>query len=155
MKKNSDQKETSSQNNSNNIKEKVENKDKDANLEMTMKTDMTSYNPDGSIYKFKFDDEYIDKNKIVHDNGEEEIELYNKNNDFFLETKKENEMRKELEEEYDHQRYLNLLSSTIKGKSENEIETENKLINHNVSDIDEDDKENEEDIDKDNNTKKE
>ena len=155
LKKNSDQKETSSQNNSNNIKEKVENKDKDANLEMTMKTDMTSYNPDGSIYKFKFDDEYIDKNKIVHDNGEEEIELYNKNNDFFLETKKENEMRKELEEEYDHQRYLNLLSSTIKGKSENEIETENKLINHNVSDIDEDDKENKEDIDKDNNIKKE
>ena len=74
---------------------------------------------------------------------------------FFLKQKKENEMRKELEEEYDHQRYLNLLSSTIKGKSENEIETENKLINHNVSDIDEDDKENEEDIDKDNNIKKE
>ena len=96
-------------------------------------------------------------NKIILFNWflDNNFKLYNKNNDFFLETKKENEMRKELEEEYDHQRYLNLLSSTIKGKSENEIETENKLINHNVSDIDEDDKENEEDIDKDNNIKKE
>ena len=56
-------------------------------------------------------------------------------------------MRQEFEEEYDQQRNLILLSSTLKGKSENEIETENKLINHNISDIEENDKENEEDID--------
>ena len=114
-------------------------------FEMTTKTDMTSYNPEESKYKFKFEDDFIDKNKIFHENGEEEIDLGNYENNFFLETKKENDIKQELKEEYDHQRNLNLLNSLIIGKSENEIENENKLINHNVSDVEEE-KENEEDI---------
>ena len=114
-------------------------------FEMTTKTDMTSYNPEESKYKFKFEDDFIDKNKIFHENGEEEIDLGNYENNFFLETKKENDIKQELQEEYDHQRNLNLLNSLITGKSENEIENENKLINHNVSDVEEE-KENEEDI---------
>ena len=114
---------------------------------MTTKTDMTSYNPEDSAYKFKFEDDFIDKNKIFHENGDQEIELNNEQNYFFLETKKENEMTQELKEEYDHQRNLNLLNSIIIGKTENEIENENKLMDHNISDIEEeDDKENEEDI---------
>ena len=151
LKKISEKKDSSLQNNSNKIEEKVDNKEKDEKYEMTMKTDMTSYSPNDSMYKFKFDDDYVEKNKIVHDNGEQELELYNKENIFFLETKKENEIREELEAEYDQQRNLVLLSSTLKGKPDNEIEKENKLINHNISDIDETDKENEEDIDNDNN----
>ena len=152
LKKNSVKNDSFSQNNSNNIKEKDENKDKEekeAKFEMTLKTDMTSYSPNDSLYKFKFDDEYFEKNKIVHDNGEQELEL--KENIFFLETKKEDEIRQEFEEEYDKQRTLILLSSTLKGKSENEVEAENKLINHNISDIEENDNENEEDIDNNNN----
>ena len=106
---------------------------------------MTSYNPEESTYKFKFDDDFIEQNKILHENGEQEIDLSNQGNYFFLETKKEDKMNQELKEEYDYQRNLNILNSTIKGKSENEIEIENKLMNLNVSDIKEDDKENEED----------
>ena len=117
------------------------------NFEMTAKTDMTSYNPEESKYKFKFEDSFIDKNKILNENGEQEIDLSNRENYFFLETKKEDELKQELKEEYDQQRNLNLLKSFLIGKSENEIEKENKLINHNVSDVEEeDDKENEEDI---------
>ena len=115
------------------------------NFDSTLKTNMTSYNPEESTYKFKFDDDFIEQNKILHENGEQEIDLSNQGNYFFLETKKEDKMNQELKEEYDYQRNLNILNSTIKGKSENEIEIENKLMNLNVSDIKEDDKENEED----------
>ena len=111
-------------------------------FELTAKTDMTSYNPEESKYKFKFEDTFIDKNKICYENGEQEIDLCNGENYFFLETKKEDELK----EQYDFHRNLNLLNSTFMGKSENEIENENKLINHNVSDIEEDEKETEEDI---------
>ena len=111
-------------------------------FELTAKTDMTSYNPEESKYKFKFEDTFIDKNKICYENGEQEIDLCNGENYFFLETKKEDELK----EQYDFHRNLNLLNSTFMGKSENEIENENKLINHNVSDIEEDEKETEEDL---------
>jgi hypothetical protein len=111
-------------------------------FELTAKTDMTSYNPEESKYKFKFEDTFIDKNKICYENGEQEIDLCNGENYFFLETKKEDELK----EQYDFHRNLNLLNSTFMGKSENEIENENKLINNNVSDIEEDEKETEEDI---------
>ena len=63
-------------------------------------------------------------------------------------------MNQELKEEYDYLRNLNMLNSTMKGKSENEIEMENKLINHNISDIEENDKESEEDIGDNNNKNK-
>ena len=109
---------------------------------MTAKTNMTSFNPEESKYKFKFEDNFIDKNKICYENGEQEIDLSNEENYFFLESKKEDELK----EEYDHQRNLNMLNSTLMGKSENEVENENKLINHNISDIEEDEKETEEDI---------
>ena len=61
-------------------------------------------------------------------------------------------MNQEIKEEYDHQRSLSLLKSHILGKPENEIENENYLINQNISDIEENDGQNEEDID-DNNSK--
>ena len=129
--------------NENQIKKKEKNSNQ---FEMTTKTDMTSYNPEESKYKFKFEDDFIDKNKIIHENGEQEIDLCKGENYFFLETKKEDELKQELKEEYDQQRNMNLLNSILMGKSENEIEKENKLINHNVSDVEEEDeKENEED----------
>ena len=120
--------------------------DKSNNFDSTLKTNMTSYNPEESTYKFKFDDDFIEQNKIVHENNEQEIDLSNENNYFFLETRKEDQMNQELKEEYDYLRNLNMLNSTMKGKSENEIEIENKLMNHNISDIEENDKESEEDI---------
>ena len=123
-------------NNKFNDKEKVD------DFELTAKTNMTSFNPEESKYKFKFEDNFIDKNKICYENGEQEIDLSNEENYFFLESKKEDELK----EEYDHQRNLNMLNSTLMGKSENEVENENKLINHNISDIEEDEKETEEDI---------
>ena len=128
--------------------------DKSNNFDSTLKTNMTSYNPEESTYKFKFDDDFIEQNKIVHENNEEEIDLSNENNYFFLETRKEDQMNQELKEEYDYLRNLNMLNSTMKGKSENEIEIENKLMNHNVSDIEENDKESEEDIGDNNNKNK-
>ena len=128
--------------------------DKSNNFDSTLKTNMTSYNPEESTYKFKFDDDFIEQNKIVHENNEEEIDLSNENNYFFLETRKEDQMNQELKEEYDYLRNLNMLNSTMKGKSENEIEMENKLINHNISDIEENDKESEEDIGDNNNKNK-
>ena len=128
--------------------------DKSNNFDSTLKTNMTSYNPEESTYKFKFDDDFIEQNKIVHENNEQEIDLSNENNYFFLETRKEDQMNQELKEEYDYLRNLNMLNSTMKGKSENEIETENKLINHNISDIEENDKESEEDIGDNNNKNK-
>ena len=127
--------------------------DKSNNFDSTLKTNMTSYNPEESTYKFKFDDDFIEQNKIVHENNEQEIDLSNENNYFFLETRKEDQMNQELKEEYDYLRNLNMLNSTMKGKSENEIEIENKLMNHNVSDIEENDKESEEDIGDNNNNK--
>ena len=78
------------------------------------------------------------------------MDLENKNQDFLFETKKECEMRQDLKDEYDVQRNLNLLKSTILGKSFNEVENENKFINHNESDIEEDEKEKEEDNNKNN-----
>ena len=128
--------------------------DKSNNFDSTLKTNMTSYNPEESTYKFKFDDDFIEQNKIVHENNEQEIDLSNENNYFFLETRKEDQMNQELKEEYDYLRNLNMLNSTMKGKSENEIEIENKLMNHNVSDIEENDKESEEDIGDNNNKNK-
>ena len=125
--------------------------DKSNNFDSTLKTNMTSYNPEESTYKFKFDDDFIEQNKIVHENNEQEIDLSNENNYFFLETRKEDQMNQELKEEYDYLRNLNMLNSTMKGKSENEIEIENKLMNHNISDIEENDKESEEDIGDNNN----
>ena len=127
--------------------------DKSNNFDSTLKTNMTSYNPEESTYKFKFDDDFIEQNKIVHENNEQEIDLSNENNYFFLETRKEDQMNQELKEEYDYLRNLNMLNSTMKGKSENEIEMENKLMNHNISDIEENDKESEEDIGDNNNNK--
>ena len=144
IKKTPEKNDVTTQNNTNNEKETNKKNEITDKFDMTVKTDMTSFNPEESQYKFKFEDNFIDKNKIVYENGEEEINLYNNENNFFLETKKENEIKQKSKEEYDHQRNLNLLNSIIMGKSENEIENENKLINHNISDIEEDDKENDE-----------
>ena len=131
----------------NNINNSINN-----NFDSTVKTDMTSFNPDETNFGYKFDEDFIDKNKILHKNGEEEIDLSNKDNTFFIETKKENEIKQEFKEEYDIQRNLNLLNSVLSGINENEIENENRLINHNISDIEEedndDDKENYKDDDK-------
>ena len=117
------------------------------NFDSTIKTDMTSYNPEESTLKFKFDENFIDKNKILYQNGDQEIDLSNDEINFLLETQKENMIKQELKEEYDFQRNLNLFNSIILGKNENESEDENKLINHNISDIEEDDKENDNDKD--------
>ena len=117
------------------------------NFDSTIKTDMTSYNPEETTLKFKFDENFIDKNKILYQNGDQEIDLSNDEINFLLETQKENMIKQELKEEYDFQRNLNLFNSIILGKNENEVEDENKLINHNISDIEEDDKENDNDKD--------
>ena len=135
----------------NNEDEKIKSKNEDTDkFDSTLKTDMTSFNPTET--KYKFEDSVFEKNKISHENGEVEIDLSNSDYTFLLETKKENELNQEIKEEYDHQRSLSLLKSHILGKPENEIENENYLINQNISDIEENDGQNEEDID-DNNSK--
>ena len=82
---------------------------------------------------------------IYNENGEKEMDLQHINEEYLFETKKESEMKQNLQDEYDHQRNLNLLNSIILGKSDNEVENENKLINHNKSDIEEDEKEDDND----------
>ena len=103
---------------------------------------MTSYNQDDD--KYAFGTNFIESYMIKYDNGEKEMNL-EKINEILFETKKENEIKQNLKDEYDHQRYLNLLNSLIIGKDDNDVENENKLINHNESNIEEDDKDNEED----------
>jgi len=112
------------------------------NFDSTIRTNMTSYNQDDD--KYAFGTNFIESYMIKYDNGEKEMNL-EKINEILFETKKENEIKQNLKDEYDHQRYLNLLNSLIIGKDDNDVENENKLINHNESDIEEDDKDNEED----------
>ena len=131
--------------NGNKLDDKIDIKDNmnNSNLENTIKTNMTSYNPDEE--KYAFETKFLEKNMICNENGEKEIDLGNVNEEYLFQSKKENEIKQNLQDEYDHQRNLNLLNSIILGKSDNEVENENKLINHNKSDIEEDEKENDED----------
>ena len=116
---------------------------KNTNFENTIKTNMTSYNPEEE--KYAFETKFLEKNMIYNENGEKEMDLQHVNEEYLFETKKESEMKQNLQDEYDHQRNLNLLNSIILGKSDNEVENENKLINHNKSDIEEDEKEDDND----------
>ena len=121
-----------SQNSSNNTIDKKG----EINFDNTFKTNMASYNQDGT--NLKFDNTFIEKNIIQYENGEKEINLDNhKNEEFLIETQKEIEMIQNLKEEYDHHRNMNLLNSFIIGKSDKEVENENKLLNSNESDIEE------------------
>jgi len=121
-----------SQNSSNNTIDKKG----EINFDNTIKTNMASYNQDGT--NLKFDNSFIEKNIIQYENGEKEINLDNhKNEEFLIETQKEIEMIQNLKEEYDHHRNMNLLNSFIIGKSDKEVENENKLLNSNESDIEE------------------
>ena len=129
----------------NNIKQSKE----EETFDNTIKTNKPSYNPDEEE-KYVFETKFFENNLLYNENGEKEMDLENKNQDFLFETKKECEMRQDLKDEYDVQRNLNLLKSTILGKSFNEVENENKFINHNESDIEEDEKEKEEDNNKNN-----
>ena len=107
---------------------------------------MASYS--GEDEKYGFETNFKNNNAIVYENGDKEINLdYREEEDVMLMTRKENEMKKVLRDEYNSQRVMNLLNSFILGKSDNEIENENKLINHNESDIEEDEKESNEDND--------
>ena len=117
-------------------------KPEEENFESTIKTNVASYNPEEE--KYKFEEKDFEKNVIFSGKNEKEMDLQNGNQEFLLETRKECEIREDLKNEYDLQRALNLLKSSIMGKSDNEVENENKLINHNESDIEEDEKENEE-----------
>ena len=116
---------------------------KNTNLENTIKTNMTSFSPDEE--KYAFETKFLEKNMIYNENGEKEMDLQHVNEEYLFETKKESEMKQNLQDEYDHQRNLILLNSIILGKSDNEVENENKLINHNKSDIEEDEKEDDND----------
>lgn len=124
---------------------KKEEKEKGKNLEITFKSNMASYS--GEDEKYGFETNFKNDNAIVYENGDKEINLDNREEDVMLMTRKENEKKKDLRDEYNSQRVLNLLNSIIMGKSDNEIENENKLINHNESDIEEDEKESNEDND--------
>ena len=125
---------------------KKEEKEKGKNLEITFKSNMASYS--GEDEKYGFETNFKNNNAIVYENGDKEINLdYREEEDVMLMTRKENEMKKVLRDEYNSQRVMNLLNSFILGKSDNEIENENKLINHNESDIEEDEKESNEDND--------
>jgi len=120
-------------------------KEEGKNFEITFKSNMASYS--GEDEKYGFETNFKNNNAIVYENGEKEINLDNREEDILLMTRKENEKKKDLRDEYNSQRVMNLLNSIIMGKSDNEIENENKLINHNESDIEEDEKENNEDSD--------
>ena len=121
-----------------NIKE-----EKGKNLEITFKSNMAAYS--GEDEKYGFETNFKENNAISYENGDKEIKLDNREADILLMTRKENEKNKDLRDEYNHHRHMNLLNSIILGKSDNEIENENKLINHNESDIEEDEKESNED----------
>ena len=127
------------------IKNENKKEEKGKNLEITFKSNMASYS--GEDEKYGFETNFKNNNAIVYENGDKEINLYNREEDVMLMTRKENEMKKVLRDEYNSQRVMNLLNSFILGKSDNEIENENKLINHNESDIEEDEKEHNEDND--------
>lgn len=137
----------------NNKKEKNEKKDdiinenkkegNGNNLEITFKSNMASYSGEDEIYGFETN--FKNNNAILYENGDKEIKLDNREEDIMLMTRKENEEKQNLRDEYNHHRHMNLLYSIALGKSDNEIENENKLINHNESDIEEDEKENNED----------
>ena len=124
-----------------NENDKIENdkKEKENNFDSTIKTNMTSYNPED--VKYGFETKYIENNMKEYGDGEKEINL-EKINEFIFETQKENEIRQNLKDEYDQHRNLNLLNSIIMGKSDNDVENENELINHNESDIEENDEDN-------------
>ena len=122
---------------------KQEEDKKDIKFDSTIKTNQTSYNPDEE--KYGFETKFMENKMIYNEKDEKEINLENINEEFFFETKKEDEIKQNLKDEYDHQRQLNLLSSFMAGKPDNEVENENKLINHNESDIEEDEKDNEDD----------
>ena len=136
-------KEDDKKENNKNENDKIENEnnkiEKENNFDSTIKTNMTSYNPED--VKYGFETKYIENNMIIYGNGEKEITL-EKKNDFIFETQKENEIRQNLKDEYDHQRNLILLNSIIMGKSDNDVENENELINHIESDIEENDEDN-------------
>ena len=122
-------------------------KENHQNFDMTIKTDKASYNPDE--VKYAFGTKFIESNVISDKDGEKEINLENMNEEFLFDTNKE---ICDLKNKYDYQRNLNLLNSIILGKSDNEVENENKLINNNESDIEEDEKDNEEDNNDNNNS---
>ena len=104
---------------------------------------MASYNPEEE--KYLFESQFLENNLAYNKNGEKEINLEHNNKEYFFESKKESQIQQNLKDEYDYQRNLSLLNSIMIGKSDMEVEVENKLINHNESDIEEDEKENDED----------
>ena len=124
----------------NETKKKVE----EINYDSTVKSNMASYNVEEEE-KYGFESKFFENNAISFENGEKEINLDNQNQEVFFDTNKEIEKRQKLRDEYDYQRNMSLMKSIIIGKSDNEVENENKLINHNESEIEEDEKENEED----------
>ena len=119
-----------------NIKKENGNNNNEKNFENTFKTGKPLYNEEDNE-KYGFETKFIKKNEICYDNGDKEINLENMDEELFLKTKKIDENRQNLKDEYDHQRNMNLMKSIIMGKSDNEIENENKLINHNESGIEE------------------
>ena len=125
--------------NNNKIEEEKNNKI----LENSIKTNMASYNPEEE--KYLFESQFLENNLAYNKNGEKELNLEHNNKEYFFESKKESQMQQNLKDEYDYQRNLSLLNSIMIGKSDMEVEVENKLINHNESDIEEDEKENDED----------
>ena len=127
-----------------NIKKENENNNNEKNFDNTFKTGKALYNEEDNE-KYGFETKFIKKNEICYDNGDKEINLENMDEELFLKTKKIDENRQNLKDEYDHQRNMNLMKSIIMGKSDNEIENENKLINHNESGIEEEENDDEND----------
>ena len=88
---------------------------------------------DSTQKKFQFESKFFKENIVFYSEKEEEFDLRNSNDkNKLLGTKKNNEIKKEMREEYDLQRQMNLFSSYINGqKSDNELEKENKLYKEN------------------------
>ena len=88
---------------------------------------------DSTQKKFQFESKFFKENIVFYCEREEEFDLRNSNDkNKLLETKKNNEIKKEMREEYDLQRQMNLFSSYINGqKSDDELEKENKLYKEN------------------------
>ena len=127
---------------SNNFNSNIEKEEKnDIKFDSSIKTNQASYNPDEVKYGFEI--KFKENKMIYNENDEKEINLENLNEEIFFETKKEDEMKQNLKDEYDRHRCMNLLNSFMIGKPDNEVEDENKLINHNESDIEDDEKDNE------------
>ena len=88
---------------------------------------------DATEKKFQFESKFFKENIIFCCDKEKEFDLRSENEkNKLLETKKNNEIKKEIQDEYDLQRQMNLLDFHVNGeKSDNELEKENKLLNEN------------------------